>query len=280
MRIAILGMGNMGKAMALRLLNGDFEVTVWNRTPGKAEDVVKSGATEVEDLTKAVSGADVVISSLANDDAVRTVVFGDGMLQDSIGDAIYLDASTISPELSSELADRFARFAAMPIAGSPVAVRQGEATYLVGGPEEVREAAQPLLQALCSTQHEYESAPLAVVAKLTTNLLLLIGVVALAESFETGRRGGLTDDQLRELLAESPMVAAGIRNRFDAVLTGEGPSWWTVELGLKDAGLALGVADGDDLPALTAVRRRFEEPARQGLDDQDIASVARLYEQS
>jgi 3-hydroxyisobutyrate dehydrogenase-like beta-hydroxyacid dehydrogenase len=280
MRISILGMGNMGQAMALRLLDADFEVVVWNRTPGKADDVVKSGATEIEDLAKAVSGADVVVSSLANDDAVRAVVFGEGMLRDHIGDALYLDASTVSPKLSGELADRFPRFAAMPIAGSPVAVKQGEATYLLGGPEAVRRAAQPLLQALSSTQHEYERATLAVVAKLATNLLLLVGVVALAESFEIGRRGGLTDDQLRELLAESPMVAPGIRNRFDAVLTGEGPSWWTVELGLKDAGLALEVADGGDLPALTAVYRRFEEAARKSLDDEDIASVARLYDRS
>jgi 3-hydroxyisobutyrate dehydrogenase-like beta-hydroxyacid dehydrogenase len=280
MRISILGMGKMGRAMAQRLLDGNVEVVVWNRTPGKADELVTRGATVEEGLAEAVSGADFVISSLANDDAVREVALGEGALQTHIGDALYLDASTISPKLSGELADQFERFAAMPISGSPAAVTQGEATYLLGGPEEVRSRAQPLLQILSANHHEYENAPLAVVGKLATNALLLVGVVALAESFEIGRRGGLTDAQLCDLLEESPMVAPGIRNRFDAILTGKGPSWWTVELGVKDAGLALGLADGDDVPTIATVRRRFQEAAHKDLAGEDIASVARLYDLS
>jgi 3-hydroxyisobutyrate dehydrogenase-like beta-hydroxyacid dehydrogenase len=276
----MLGMGNMGQAVALRLLEAGFEVVVWNRSSGKAGDAVKGGAREMEDLAEAVSGADFVISSLANDDAVRQVALNEGSLPAHIGGAVYLDASTISPKLSEELADHYERFAAMPIAGSPAAVKDGDATYLLGGPVEVRRRVQPLLQALSSKHHEYESAPLALVAKLTTNLLLLVGVVALAESFAMGRRGGLTDDQLHELLADSPMVAPGIANRFDAVLTGNGPSWWTVELGAKDAGLALEVAEGGELPIIALARTRFEDAAQQGLIDEDIASVTRLYERS
>jgi 3-hydroxyisobutyrate dehydrogenase-like beta-hydroxyacid dehydrogenase len=277
MRIAVLGMGNMGKGVATRLLGAGNDVVVWNRSPGKADDLVERGATEVGSIEAAVLASDIVITSLANDEAVRHVALDDGGVGEHLGDALYVDASTISPALSAELAEVIPRFVAMPIAGSPEAVSDGKATYLVGGPEEARAQLRPVLDSLSSGRREYEAAPLASVAKLATNLLLLVNVEALAESFEVGRSGGLTDDQLRELLAESPMVAPGVRNRFEAVLTGDGPGWWSIELGLKDAGLALAVGGDKQLPAATMARDRFSEGASHGLGGEDIAAVARLF---
>jgi 3-hydroxyisobutyrate dehydrogenase-like beta-hydroxyacid dehydrogenase len=277
MRISVLGMGNMGQALAGRLLSGGFEVVVWNRSPGKARHVVEQGAKEIRELGEAVRGSDVVITSLANDGAVRQVALADEGVGAHLGDGVYVDASTISPTLSGELAERVLRFAAMPIAGSPEAVGKGEATYLVGGPAEVVAELEPLLRCLSSVHHQYQTAPLASTAKLATNLLLLVGIEALTESFEVGRAGGLSDDQLRELLAESPMVAPGIRNRFEAVLSGDGPSWWTVELGAKDAGLALDIAADRSLPAATMAHERFQTAADEGLAHEDIAAVSHLY---
>jgi 3-hydroxyisobutyrate dehydrogenase-like beta-hydroxyacid dehydrogenase len=277
MRIAVLGMGNMGRALASRLLVGANDVVVWNRSSGKADDVVGRGASETRDLEDALAGSELVITSLANDEAVRRVALEVGGVKDFLGRAIYVDASTISPELSAELAATIPRFAAMPIAGSPEAVSGGKATYLLGGPDDVRTGLRPLLESLSEVHREYQTAALASTAKLATNLLLLVGIEALAESFEVGRSGGLTDDQLRDLLSESPMVATGIRNRFEAVLTGEGANWWSVELGMKDAGLALALAGDKALPAATMARDRYQEAASNDLAREDIAAVARLF---
>jgi 3-hydroxyisobutyrate dehydrogenase-like beta-hydroxyacid dehydrogenase len=208
MRISVLGMGNMGQALAGRLLSGGFEVVVWNRSPGRAEHVVDQGGEEIRELEEAVQGSDVVITSLTNDEAVRQVALADEGVGVHLGDGVYVDASTISPSLSGQLAERIPRFAAMPIAGSPEAVGKGEATYLVGGPVEIVAELEPLLRSLSSVHHQYQTAPLASTAKLATNLLLLVGIEALTESFEVGRAGGLSDGQLRELLAESPLVFA------------------------------------------------------------------------
>jgi 3-hydroxyisobutyrate dehydrogenase len=178
------------------------------------------------------------------------------------------------------LAEAFpARFVAMPVVGGPAAVRAGQAVYLAGGKDGVVDYLQPVLSSLSDTVRRYDTAPLALTAKLATNLLLLSEVVALAESFAVGRAGGLSDDQLRDLLANSPVLAPGLKNRFEGVLTGSQEGWWTTVLGAKDAGLALDIARGADveLPAAQVVQRLYEQAAYVGLADADIAAVTRLY---
>lgn len=279
MNVAVLGMGNMGRALATRLLQGGQRVAVWNRTPGRTAEVVSAGARDATSVDDAVHGADVVITILANDDAVRDVAFGP--LRASAADqSVYIDCSTVSPTLSAELADAYpGRFVAMPVVGNPAAVRSGRSVLLAGGDAGLIERLHPVLAALSPTVRCYTSAPLAAAAKLATNLLLLSGIVALAESFAVGRSGGLTDDQLRDLLADSPVVAPGLHNRFEAVLSGDQDPWWTTTLGAKDAGLALDLARraGLELPATAAVRRCYETAAGSGLGDADIAAVGRLY---
>ena len=127
MDIAVLGMGRMGRALAARLLEGGHSVTVWNHSKGKAAEIVSAGGREASSVADAVDGVDVVITMLANDDAVREVALG--KLRPSIGDkTIYVDCSTVSPKLSGELAEAFpARFVVLPVLGSPLAVRAGQA---------------------------------------------------------------------------------------------------------------------------------------------------------
>ncbi len=278
MDIAVLGMGRMGRALAGRLLEGGHSVAVWNRSKGKADEIVSAGGREADSVTDAVQGVDVAITMLANDDAVRAVALGE--LRPSIGDkTIYVDCSTVSPALSGELAEAFpARFLALPVIGSPVAVRAGQAAYLTGGNAGLVDRLAPVLASLSNTVRRYDTEPLALTAKLTNNLLLLSQVIALAESFAVGRCGGLTDDQLRELLGSSPLVA-GLKNRFEGILTGSQDGWWTTVLGAKDAGLAIDIARGADveLPGATVVQELYEKAAASGLDQADIATVTDLY---
>ena len=279
MDIAVLGMGRMGSALAVRLLDGGHRVTVWNRAKGKAGDAVSAGAQEAESVTDAVRDADVVVTMLANDDAVRAVALGE-LKSSSSDQAVYVNTSTVSTALSNELAEAFpGRFLAMPVLGSPEAVRAGQAVYLAGGDSKVVDRIAPVLAALSSSVHRYDTPSLATTAKLASNLLLLSQITALAESFAVGRSGGLSDDQLRDLLGSSPMVAPGIKNRFEAVLTGPPDGWWTTVLGAKDAGLAIDVARAAnvELPEAEAVKRLYEQAAASGLDRADIAAVSDLY---
>jgi 3-hydroxyisobutyrate dehydrogenase len=279
MDVAVLGMGRMGRALAGRLLEGGHRVAVWNRSKGKAGEIVSAGAREAQSVADAVDGVDVAITMLANDDAVRAVAFGE--LRSSIGEkTTYVDCSTVSPGLSAALADAFlGQFLAMPVLGSPAAVSAGQAAFLAGGNAGVVDRLGPVISSLSDTVRRYDTAPLALTAKLATNLLLLSEVVALAESFAVGRSGGLQDDQLRDLLGTSPLVPPGLKNRFEGVLTGSQEGWWTTVLGAKDAGLALDVAREADveLPVASVVRDLYDTAASSGLDGADIAAVTELY---
>jgi len=280
MRIAVLGMGRMGQAVAGRLLDSGHDVVIWNRHTGKAPALVAKGAKEADTSADAVARADLAMTSLANDDAVRHVACGDGGIRSALaGDAVYVDVSTISPALSRELDREFPRFAAMPILGAPAMVTSGQAQYLLGGRPEVTAAVDPALGALGGRVRRYDSPPLASTAKLAVNLLLLDEVVALAESFTVGRAGGLSDDQLRDLLGDSPMVPPGLKNRFEGILTGHQDPWWTTVLGAKDAGLAVQVVAeaGGELPLTAAARDLYSKVAAAGQDEGDIAAVAAFY---
>jgi 3-hydroxyisobutyrate dehydrogenase-like beta-hydroxyacid dehydrogenase len=216
--VAVLG--NMGRAMAGRLLDGAHQLAVRNRSTGKAGPLVSAGARQGDSVTDAVHAVDVAITMLANDGAVRAVALRDP--RSSIPDqTVYADCSTVSPGLSGALAEAYpSRFLAMPVLSGPAAARSGQTTYLAGGDGRVVHRIGAVLASLSSTVRRYDSPPLAGAAKLTSNLLLLSGIVGLAEAFAVGRCGGLSDDQLRDLLGGCPLVAPGLSNRFEAILTG------------------------------------------------------------
>ncbi len=279
MRIAVLGMGRMGQALAGRLIDEGHEVAIWNRTAGRAADLLDRGAREPGSIHAALEGVELVMSILANDQAVRDVAWGEGGIRSGLpSGCAYADCSTISPGLADELDDDFPRFVAMPILGSPSQVASGQASYLIGAADSVAGAVEPLFPGLSEKTFRYYRPSTASVAKVTVNLLLLDGVVALGEAFAVGRAGGRTDGQLRELLGSSPMVAPGLRYRFEGVLTGEQETFWTTALGAKDAGLAVDVAEsaGVDLPVTAAVRDLYSQAADHA-DAEDIALVARRY---
>jgi 3-hydroxyisobutyrate dehydrogenase len=279
MKIAVLGLGRMGQAIAHRLQEGGHDLTVWNRTKGRTDELVTAGATEADSPGDAVAAVDMAITSLANDDAVRELALdADGLIA-HMGSRPYVDASTISPDLSGELCTSSSSFVALPILGAPQAVRDGQATYLAGGDADVIDYLQPVLECLGGRLKRYDRPEKASTAKLAVNLMLLAGIAAVAEALTVGRAGELTDDQLTDLLGESPMLAPGMKNRFQALVEGSGPTWWTTVLAAKDARLATEVAvgRGKELRLAPVVRDLYQAAADGGFDDQDIIAVSNLY---
>ena len=283
MRVAVLGMGRMGHALAERLLDGGHELTVWNRTPHKADDLIARGAREAETPARAVEGVHAAFTSLADDDAVRAAVTGpNGVAAGLTGDGVLDDASTVSPETTGEL-DRAVgrRFLASPVLGSPDAVRSGEATYLIGGPRECYDRLRPAFEAIADERHRRyvgEDPKLATTLKVISNYLLMSGIAALSEAVAAAQAGGVPDDLVRDYFGNLPLVAPGLRNRLDKIISGERDGWFSMRLGAKDARLAsqLAEAHGLSLPLVQAVRRRYEEAVADGLADADIAAVAEL----
>lgn len=286
MRIAVLGMGKMGHEVAGRLLSGGHDVTVWNRSPHKADDLAGKGATDRSGSPagEAVRGVEVVITLLSDDAAVAAVVI-DGGVAEAItvggGPTTLVDMSTVSPRTSQALAESVGpeRFVASPVLGAPSAVRSGEAVYLVAGPPERLEALGPMFVTLSARRLELGDEPgRALVVKLVANSLLLSGIVVLGEVLATAQAAGLDDGFLRELLGSSPLLAPALGNRLDNMISGEHAAWFTTTLGAKDVRLAeeLATAYRLRLPVLDAVKRSYEEAVAEGWGDHDLTAVVEL----
>ncbi|WP_084369730.1 NAD(P)-dependent oxidoreductase [Microbispora sp. ATCC PTA-5024] len=281
MRVAVLGMGRMGRALARRLLAHDFAVAVWNRTPGRAAEVLDAGGHEAPTPEAAAAGRDAVLLSLADDEAVREVM---ERLWGIEPGPVVVDTSTISPAASRAARDLAPgrSYVAAPIAGGPTMVVEGKATALIGGDRALVERLEPIwADVFSSTAYCGEDPGTAVAYKLLNNYLLMSGLAALGEVVATAQALGLDEGLTRALLLQWPTVAPMLHGRLDDLITGDHGGWFTTRLGAKDLRLArmLAAGAGVDLPLARLVERRYEEAAEKGWSDHDIAAVVELLRQ-
>ncbi|MFI6801310.1 NAD(P)-dependent oxidoreductase [Streptosporangium canum] len=286
MRVAVLGMGSMGRAVALRLLGRGHAVRVWNRTPGKASEVIDAGAAEASSPAEAARDADAVLMSLADDRAVREVMArlaepgsgpgsgsgsesgsgpgsesgsGSGLGSDSdagsgpgseSGAPVVADMSTVSPDTSRALAGLApgGRFVAAPIIGGPQAVVDGQAMGLLGGERGLVDRLGPVWQDLFAVQWYCGDDPgSALTYKLLNNYLLMSGVAVVAEAVAAGQAAGLDEAMLKDFLLRWPTVAPALHNRLDDIIHGDHRGWFATRLGAKDVRLIAEVAESKGL---------------------------------
>jgi 3-hydroxyisobutyrate dehydrogenase-like beta-hydroxyacid dehydrogenase len=280
MRIAMLGLGRMGRGMAARLLSGGHELTVWNRSPGKGDELVARGAVRASRAEEAAGGAEVVMTSLTADDAVIDVLLPLGQPLRLDAGAVVVECSTVLPATVRSLAVAYReRLVACPILGSPSAVESGQAGLAVGGPAELVDELEPLWSSLSSTVWRCGDDPgQAEIVKLVNNYLLMGGVAVLAEAVAAGQRAGLADEFLIDLLSELPMVATGLRNRVEDLVAGDHEGWFPTPFGAKDVHLLVEVASGHStaLPIAELVEKRYADAAASGLAERDITAVIEL----
>jgi 3-hydroxyisobutyrate dehydrogenase len=245
MRVAVLGMGNMGRAFATRALERAHVVTVWNRTAGKVDDLLAQGALEADSPRAAGAGADAVLVVVADDVAVLDVCLGDDGALASLGPtAVVANISTVSPDTARRLAETgpAGRVLDAPVMGSPSAIAAGLGSFLIGGPAPAVEALDPLWGDLGTGYTLCGPAGAGATMKVISNLLLITGVTALAEGIATARRNGISDDLLTSVLADSFVVSAASKVRLDSLLDRSHPGWFTPALARKDVRLAVDLA--------------------------------------
>jgi 3-hydroxyisobutyrate dehydrogenase-like beta-hydroxyacid dehydrogenase len=276
MRIAVLGLGHMGSAIGGRLLDAGHELHVWNRTAARAEPLTARGAILEASPGAAVREAEVAITSLAEDEAVLGVVLGDdGVAECLPPSGVLADMSTVSPETSRRLAHAVeGRFVDAPVLGAPQAVASGEATLLIGGPDELVDQLMPLFQQLTARQLRCGPAGSGTTVKVVANLLLLGQLTVLSEAVATAQANGV-DDRLIAELGRTPLVAPALHNRLDDVIHGDHQGWFSARLGHKDVRLAQDLArsGGLDLAVAATVEALFDQAIAAGLGDRDITAV-------
>lgn len=277
MRVAVLGLGRMGTGVATRLLARGHQVAVWNRSPGKAGELVSLGAREAGTILDAVTGVEAGIAVLADDAALENVCRGEhGVIAALPASAVLVNMSTVSPELNHRIAAALpGRFVEAPILGSPEATSGGRARLFVGGQDDVVSGLAALWEDLGSSYVHTGPIGSASTLKILSNLLLIGGLTLLSEVMVTGQQNGISTERLKQVFAENPMVAPGLRNRLDDILEGDHQGWFAVHLAAKDVRLALELAkeSGLSLGVGMAVLRALEQVEAEGHGDLDVGAM-------
>jgi 3-hydroxyisobutyrate dehydrogenase-like beta-hydroxyacid dehydrogenase len=274
MHIAVAGIGTMGSALVERLVRNEHQVGVWNRTPDRARALREHGATVASSPDELADGADAIFLCLADDDATLDVAAPGDRPRPAWSDAVVVNTGTVSPETMSVLRGHYAdRFVGAPIMGGPAALRSGDATFIVGGPAPARAALDPIWDLFAGPMDAGESPERAAAIKLLHNHLLLTGLAVVSETVRIGRGAGVQDETLAALLRQTPLMAAGLRNRVDGLFDPEHPGWFSTLLGAKDLGLAAGLASGESLPVTEAARVAYLLAADAGWSDADVTAI-------
>jgi 3-hydroxyisobutyrate dehydrogenase-like beta-hydroxyacid dehydrogenase len=244
MRLAVLGLGNMGRAFAAVALEKGHQVTVWNRSPDRAGDLVSSGATEADTPEGAAADSDVTLVVVADDDAVLDVCRGAGVLGALPPHAVLAIVSTVAPETVRHLAEigPVSRVLDAPVMGSPAAVAAGHGSFLVGGPLPTVSRLDSLWSDIGSGYTYCGDVGSGATMKVVSNLLLITGVAALAEAIATARGQGIPDELLKGVFNDSFVVSPASKVRLDSLFDQAHPGWFTPALARKDVRLAVGLA--------------------------------------
>jgi 3-hydroxyisobutyrate dehydrogenase-like beta-hydroxyacid dehydrogenase len=236
--IAFIGLGAMGSRMAQRLLDAGQRLIVWNRTESKTRHLAQAGATVAATPATAASGADVVISMVADAEALQAVTEGDhGVLAGLREGTALVDMSTSGPDAVARLASRLSpttRLVDAPVLGSVAEAESGTLTIFAGGPAALVERVSPLLSALGRVVHV---GPLGsgTAAKLIANASLFNTLGALGEALALGDALGLSRDATYQVLDLTPLAAQAVRRR-PAIEANDYPARFRLALACNDAG--------------------------------------------
>jgi 3-hydroxyisobutyrate dehydrogenase-like beta-hydroxyacid dehydrogenase len=276
MHISFIGLGHMGHPIAVNLQKAKFDLTVWNRTPHRADDLVAGGAKRAATPADA-SRADVVMTMLADDAAVEQVVFEERLVELLPRGAIHVSMSTISVRLAQRLAAAHAghgsTYVSAPVFGRPDAAAAARLIIVTAGNEPALERCQPIFDAIGQrTFHFGERPESANLVKLSGNFLIASAIESLGEALALTRKSGIDPHTFVDMLT-STLFAAPVYKTYGGLIADERyrPAGFRLALGLKDLTLALEAARDKavPLPVASLVRDHMIEGLAQGHEDAD-----------
>ncbi len=284
MQTAILGLGRMGAAIALRLAQAGHELSVWNRSPGATRELANLGASVLEQPHEAFEHAELVITMLADDDAVRAVVLGEqgvlaGAGAGSSGQPVLIDMSTISPAASAQIASACAQRAVAylraPVSGNPSVVAAGNLGIIVSGPEPVFERVAGTLRDIGPNLFHVGEQEQARVVKLALNLMVGGSTQLLAEALVLGEQSGISTAKMLEVINGSAIGSPYVKYKTAALVAEDYSSTFTASLLHKDLTLALqaGHEASVPLPLTAATRQLVEDCIASGMGEMDLAAL-------
>jgi 3-hydroxyisobutyrate dehydrogenase-like beta-hydroxyacid dehydrogenase len=285
MKIGFIGLGSMGSPMARNLIKAGHELTVYNRTRSRAEELQSLSGKIAATPGEAATGQEALITMLADDRALEGVMYSqDGALTALPAGKVHISMSTISVDMSRRLAEAHRKkgqyYIAAPVFGRPDAAQAAKLFIVAAGPVQQIDFCRPLFEALGQkTFLAGEDAPAANLIKLTGNFLIATVIESLAEAFALVRKSGIDPNVFLEIITESLFPAPLYRNYGSMIASDRfEPAGFKLPLGQKDNRLLLAAAEKAmvPMPMASLVRDRFAAALALGLGEADWAAIARI----
>jgi len=285
-KVGFIGLGNMGSRIAQRLLDHEYQLSVYDLDATKAEPFAVQKGKVASHIAELAGNVDVVLSCLTNDQAVQSAYTGqDGVFVGARPGTVVLEMSTISPESSRELHRLGARNGIdvldVAISGSTPAAEQGALTLLAGGNPELFRAAEPIFQAIAKQFFLLGGPGSGTAMKLVVNTLLGVGMQAIAEAVVLGEKAGLDRKLLLEVLSHTALIAPAHMGKLARVARNDYSPQFPLRLMNKDLQLILKAAAQEHVPMpATEAAFRVNSDALASSPEEDFSAVLRRMEEA
>lgn len=284
--IGWIGLGKMGDPMVANLLKAGFAVSVFNRTKKKAQVVIDKGAVFVDSMSKLAAGADVVVSMISDDTALKAVSIDAGGAFDGIKPGtIYIDMSTVSPIASAEVAavaeKKGVKYLRAPVSGSTALATAGTLTILASGPKDAYDDCTEIFDAMGKISFHVGTGEEARYLKLLLNMMVGVTAAMVGEALTFGKRGGMEWEQMIDIICNSVVASPLISYKAQALKDRNFTPAFTASQMAKDFDIALDTARSMDVPMpMTAMmRQNLGSMKANGSGELDFFAYLTLLEQ-
>ena len=286
MQLGFVGLGAMGELIVPRLMVAGHEVTGWNRSAEKAKPLIAQGMRWADTPREVAQKSEIVFSIVTDSKAVRAVALGEDGIVSGIGKGcIFIDMSTIEPDESRAIAAEFKKAGAImldgPLSGSPVTVKAGNASIMIGGDEKAFERAKPVLLAIGPKVTRIGGNGLACQMKIAVNLLLMVEVIAFGEAVALAEKGGVDRAVALDAILKSVTASPVLGYRGPFILEGNMPEVPLADVTLqqKDMQLALNLGRrlGSPVPLAAAANEMMNACRGLGIDANDFVVAHQVY---
>ena len=281
-RIGFVGLGTMGASMSANLLRAGAQLSIWNRTAGRAAALVEMGAYEAASPADLAARSDITVICVSDTPDVEVVLFGPaGIAEGAAPGSLVIDCSTISPQATRDfgrrLTERQVAMVDAPVSGGSEGARLGTLTMFVGGGEPDVARAVPVLEAVGKTITHLGPLGSGQAAKAVNQVIIAGTYLGMAEGLVLGLKAGLDPKQLVVALSGGSAQSWALTNRSGNMIADTYPLGFRLALHRKDLGIALEVAGetGVMLPLAMLVAALEDRLIAAGHGDEDMSAIAR-----
>lgn len=284
MRIGFIGLGVMGRSMARHLRSAGYELTVYNRTRARADDILAQGAVWADSPAAVARTSATIITMVGYPRDVEEVYFGDkGIFREARAGTLLIDMTTSTPKLAQRIAaaaqERAMHALDAPVSGGDIGAREARLTIMVGGDEDAFQRALPVLQVMGKTINRMGGAGAGQHTKMCNQIAIAAGMLGVCEALAYAKRAGLDQTHVIDTIATGAAGSWSLSNYGPRIIKGDFAPGFYVKHFIKDMEIALEAARemGLDAPGLELALQRYRELAESGGAELGTQALYKLY---